>query len=293
MTSLEDRIAAAFIAACRDELEAPKPGNVHVFAAGHGWAVEDFLRSAEVAAGPIARRGASVGARILGAVEATHAAVGHNTNLGIVLLCAVLARAAELRAAQLRCGVADVLASLDLQDARLAFRAIALAAPGGLGRAERHDVRQPATATLREAMAEAAPRDRIAHQYATVFDDVFDLGVPLFDAAERRWGQDQRSAALAVYLGFLAAFPDTHIQRKHGAAAAAAVREEAAPLRVRLEAAADPVALLEDMLAFDASLKRRSLNPGASADLTVAVLFVRRLDGLRLPNILQSARNND
>lgn len=280
MTALEDRIAAAFIAACRDELEAPKPGNVHVFDPGHGWAVTDFVNSAEVAAGPIARRGASVGARILGAVEATHAAVGHNTNLGIVLLCAVLARAAELQTARLRDGVAHVLASLDVQDARLAFRAIALAAPAGLGRAERHDVFQPPTATLREAMAEAAPRDRIAHQYATAFVDVFDLGVPLFDAAERRWGQGQSTAALAVYLGFLAAFPDTHILRKHGAAAAAVVQQEAEPLHARLEAAADPSALLDDMLAFDASLKRRRINPGTSADLTVAVLFAHRLHGI-------------
>ncbi len=293
MTSLEDRIAAAFIAACRDELEAPKPGNVHVFAPGYGWAVADFVSSAKVAAGPIARRGASVGARILGAVEATHAAVGHNTNLGIVLLCAVLARAAELQTAQLRVGVADVLASLNVQDAQLAFRAIALAAPGGLGRAERYDVFQPATATLREAMAEAAPRDQKARQYATTFDDVFNLGVPLFDAAERRWGQDQKTAALAVYLGFLAAFPDTHVQRKHGAAAAVATQKEAEPLRARLETIADPTALLDDMLAFDASLKLRGINPGASSDLTVAVLFVRRLQGLGFPNILQSGRNND
>ena len=36
-------IAEAFIAACRDEIEAPKPGNVHVFADGHGMSVRDFL----------------------------------------------------------------------------------------------------------------------------------------------------------------------------------------------------------------------------------------------------------
>ena len=44
-------IAAAFIAACRDELEAPKPGNVHVFADGHRMTAADFVRSAEEAAG--------------------------------------------------------------------------------------------------------------------------------------------------------------------------------------------------------------------------------------------------
>ena len=106
MSAPQAEIASAFIGACLDELEAPKPGNVHVFADGHGSSVADFRRSAEVAAEPIARLRASVGARILGAIEATRAAVGQNTNLGIVLLCAPLARAAELRAARMQGAVA-------------------------------------------------------------------------------------------------------------------------------------------------------------------------------------------
>jgi len=57
------------------------------------------------------------------------------------------------------------------------------ASPGGLGRAERYDVFKPATVTLREAMAEAADRDRIARQYVTDFADVFGLGEPVFAAA--------------------------------------------------------------------------------------------------------------
>src|SRR5207248_11568899 len=92
---LAGAIAAAFKAACLDELEAPKPGNVHVFAAGRDLSAAEFVRSAEVAAGPLAQPGARVGQRILGAIEATQAAVATNTNLGIVLLCAPLAAAAE------------------------------------------------------------------------------------------------------------------------------------------------------------------------------------------------------
>ena len=92
---LVNAIAEAFIAACRDEIEAPKPGNVHVFADGHGMTVPDFLRSAEAAAPALSNPSLPVGARILAAVEATFAAVGMNTNLGIILLCAPLAAAAE------------------------------------------------------------------------------------------------------------------------------------------------------------------------------------------------------
>ena len=68
-------VAAAFVAACRVELAAPKPGNVHVFAAGHRMSVADFLRSADAAAGPLTVPGARVGQRILGAVAATRAVV--------------------------------------------------------------------------------------------------------------------------------------------------------------------------------------------------------------------------
>ena len=52
MTTLAEQIAAAFRAACLDELEAPKPGNVHVFASGHRMTAAEFVRSAEVAAAP-------------------------------------------------------------------------------------------------------------------------------------------------------------------------------------------------------------------------------------------------
>jgi triphosphoribosyl-dephospho-CoA synthase len=278
-------IAAAFVAACRDELEAPKPGNVHVFADGHRMSVADFLRSAEAAAGPLTESGARVGQRILGAVAATRATVETNTNLGIILLCAPLAAAAETAATSLRDALAHVLQGLDVADADLVFQAIALAAPGGLGDAERHDVHAPAAVPLGQAMAEAAERDRIAYQFSTGFADIFDCGLAEFDTASRRWPHSQW-VALAVYLGFLAAFPDTHIVRKYGTAAADEVRGRATAFKRRLNATGEPDALLGDLLAWDGELKAADLNPGTSADLTVATLFAHRLIGIlpRAPN---------
>jgi triphosphoribosyl-dephospho-CoA synthase len=275
MTALPVRVAAAFVAACRDELDAPKPGNVHVFADGHRMTAADFVRSAEAAAGPLAASGTRVGLRILQAVEAVRAAVGANTNLGIILLCAPLAAAAELEPADLRSAVTKVLSGLDIQDADLAFRAIALAAPGGLGRAEHHDVGAPATVTLADAMAEAAHRDRIAYQFSSNFADIFDRGIIWLDASCQRW-TDPKWATLAVYLGFLAAFPDAHIVRKYGVAVAEDVRATAVEFERRLQSG-QPADLLVDLLAWDGVLKQRAINPGTSADLTVATLFVHRL----------------
>ena len=283
-----DSIADSFRAACLAELRALKPGNVHVHAAGHRMTVADFERSADAAAPWIAAAGLRVGARILKAVEATRAAVGMNTNLGIVLLAAPFAAAAEAADSvatsgvtttgvaadgALRPALARVLDSLDVEDAELAFRAIRLAEPAGLGEAPAHDVRAPATATLLDAMRAAADRDRIAYQYATAYADVFGLGLDSLAAAEARLGPGPWAAA-SLHLALLAAVPDSHIARKYGCARAREVMEQARTLLSRVEPG--PAAQAE-LLAFDAALKAAGLNPGTTADLTVATLFAARL----------------
>jgi len=253
-------IAAAFRAACAAELAALKPGNVHVHADGHGMTVEDFRRSAEAAAAPLCRDGARLGARILDAVTATRAAVGCNTNLGIVLLCAPIAMAAQVGGA-LRPALARVIAGADIADAQATFRAIALAAPAGLGSAPVHDVHAPATAPLAEAMASAAERDMIARQYATDYADIFDAGLPAYRAARRDGAAD--AAVTELYLFWLARHPDSHVARKQGRARA-----------VALQLAARGVARSRSaLLAWDAALKAEGINPGTSADLTVATIF--------------------
>src|SRR5262249_11608174 len=116
-----NEIAAAFVAACRDEIEAPKPGNVHIFAEGHGMTVDDFLQSAEAAAPALCDTGAPIGLRIFAAIDATFAAVKKNTNLGIILLCAPLAAASE-KGGGLRESLKETLLGLTREDACLAFK---------------------------------------------------------------------------------------------------------------------------------------------------------------------------
>jgi triphosphoribosyl-dephospho-CoA synthase len=287
VTAPAQLIGAAFKWACLAELDAPKPGNVHFFADGHRMTADEFVASAEAAATPLSAAATRVGARISGAVEATFAAVGANTNLGIILLCAPLAAAAEAASADLRASLVAVLQNLDVDDANLAFRAIVQAAPAGLGRSTRHDVHEPATVSLLQAMQEAADRDRIGRQYATSFADVFDVGLPLLETAMRRFAE-QRWATLATYLGFLSAFPDTHILRKCGSRTAEDVRLAAAKFQQSLQATDAPARLVPELLAWDAALKAKDVNPGTSADLTVATLFAHRLKSA-LPYI----RNSD
>ncbi|MDR6773476.1 triphosphoribosyl-dephospho-CoA synthase [Azospirillum sp. BE72] len=269
-------VAELFMAVCRAEVMALKPGNVHVHAAGHGMTVADFLLSAEVAAPEIARPGAAVGERILRAVRATRAAVNCNTNLGILLLTAPLARAAEMPPTRpLRDRVCAVLEDLSVEDAEAAYEAIRLASPGGLGRAAEHDVAGPATVDLRTAMAAARSRDRIAAQYADGFRDVFEIGVSRARALD---GKDAVSMAEAVYLDFLTAFTDSHVLRKQGGAVAAALMSEARELRRQLAGEKSDAVRHDHLFAFDARLKWQGINPGTSADLTVASLFAHWLE---------------
>jgi triphosphoribosyl-dephospho-CoA synthase len=265
-----ERLRRAFIEACQAELVALKPGNVHVHAAGHDMTVEDFLASAAAAAGPLCDAGLPAGARIRAAVEASWAAAGCNTNLGIVLLAVPLVIAAERGAGPLQERLRATLDALTVADAREAYAAILRASPGGLGRAPAQDVAAAPTVTLLEAMRLAAGRDRIARQYATGYADVFAIGVRRL-AQERRRGTEPEWATTLVFLDFLTAFPDSHIARKSGVATAEAVREEAERLVQALPPRrADAFARLLD---FDRSLKARGLNPGTSADLTVAALL--------------------
>ncbi len=130
-------------------------------------------------------------------------------------------------------------------------------------------------------MAEAASRDSIARQWTTGFADVFEAGLPAFDTALARWNSETW-AATDTYLRFLARLPDSHIARRHGTDGAEAVRLEAEAILARLDASTRPEALTPHLLAWDTALKRRGLNPGTSADLTVATIFARRLrTGLR------------
>lgn len=266
-------LAQAFIAACEAELRAPKPGNVHMFAAGHGMEAQDFIDSARASAAPLTAPGASVGERILGAIDATWARVGRNTNLGIVLLCAPLAHAAlREEGADLRERVARLLPRLGRDDADSAFRAIRRARPAGLGAAPRHDVAQPARTTLLEAMRAAAHRDRIAFQYASGFEDVFGTGAAAL-ARARAQGLDEPLSTLWLYVEFLCAFPDSHVVRKFGEDAGAQLVAEARAFASHLGAAPNRDSAFAAALTWDRSLKQRRLNPGTSADLTVATLF--------------------
>ena len=255
--------------ACLLEVTARKPGNVHRLADFPGDAhYLDFLLSAAAIAGPLDRaREIGVGPSVLAAVEATRGVVATNTNLGMILLMAPLACIEE--DVPSREGVASVLRGTTVDDARAVYRAILRANPGGLGAVADQDVRGEPTVTLVEAMRLAADRDLVARQYATDYTDLFGLALPaLADALAG--GQGVESAIVSAYLNTLASRPDSLIVRKRGWAVAAEASRRAA------EAIGSG-----DLDVFDVWLRAdgHARNPGATADLIAAALFVALRDG--------------
>lgn len=277
MTGPDPQLTRAVHASFIGEADALKPGNVSRYADGHDMSYADFVRSADAATPPLCEPSAGVGRRILAAVKATRAAVGCNTNLGMLLLFAPLVRARQLggRDEPLRAATRTVLAGLDTDDTRAVFEAIRLASPGGLGRAPDHDVHGPPEAGLQAVMAAARDRDMIALQYYSNFGEIFDIGLISIKNYKNRWKRLEW-AIVGCYLTFMARFPDTHVVRKHGLKVAEATRKTGAELLQRLENN-NPEDIKNVLLEYDRELKNANINPGTSADLSAASLLLYHL----------------
>jgi triphosphoribosyl-dephospho-CoA synthase len=237
----------------------------------------DMLMAA-VAIGPTfeAAGNKSVGQTVLDAVRATRAAVNENANLGTILLVAPLA--AVPRERPIKEGIAEVLARLDAEDARLVYEAIRLAQPGGLGAAAQADVAGAAPADLVAAMRLAADRDLVARQYTNQFAEVLGEVAPaLREGLARGWPLSD--AIVHAQIRVMSRHPDSLIARKCGPAVA---QESAARAAAVLAAGLPGESSYQRAIAdFDLWLRANGhrRNPGTTADLLAAGLFVLLRDG--------------
>ena len=271
-------IGQCALLACMWEATAPKPGNVHRGADFEDLVYPDFLNAAAVTA-PLfeAAHATPLGQTVLAAVRATRAAVNTNANLGAILLLAPLASVP--REQELASGVATVLANLTQADARDVYAAIRHAEPGGLGQTDAHDVRDAAPADLIVAMRAAADRDLVARQYANDFADLFGEVVPAIQAGLAA-GWPLWQTIVHVHVQTMHRHPDSLIARKCGppvaemAAAYAGVVLAAGP--PDSEEFQDALADLDFWLRSDGHRR----NPGTTADMIAAGLFVALRDGI-------------
>ena len=259
--------------ACVLEATAPKAGNVHPGQSFADLRYVQFVQAAEIAASVLEQHPRRIGEQVLTATRQTREQTGTNVNLGILLLLGPLVHTDRFSGG---CALPPwpvrlqqwLRSGLSPEDAREVYQAIRIADPGGLGESESMDVRQQHEAPddLLQAMRHAAPRDRVARQYATGFRDLWDRVVPVVRRAIEHRG-DLLGGIAEAHVRLLAAEPDTLIVRKCGAEVAERVRQRAARV--------DP----EDETsrrAFDAYLRSdgHRLNPGTTADLIAAALYV-------------------
>jgi triphosphoribosyl-dephospho-CoA synthase len=267
--------------ACVLEATAPKVGNVHRSADFDDLVFADFLVSA-VALGSVMDRAATVGTgqTVLDAVHATRRLTQTNVNLGIALLLAPLA--AVPREMPLKAGVAAVLRDLTPEDSQLVYEAIRLAQPGGLGKAEKMDVRDAPPALLLDAMAAAQGRDLIARQYVTGFSLLLDDLAPAL-VRGRQCGWSLTDGIIHAHVALIARHGDSLIERKCGPE----IGRQAAAMAAGVLAAGSPGDdnYLRALSEFDFWLRSdgHRRNPGTTADLIAAGLFVVLRDELIEP----------
>ncbi len=259
--------------ACLWEVAAPKAGNVHPQASFTDLTYNDFVRSARITAFMLARshhRG--VGKAILDTSKAVRLQVGKNTNLGIILLLAPLLAACQQDS--LDESMPGIIDRMTVEDSRQIYEAIRTARPGGMGDVAEQDLSQEPTAHIREIMQLAADRDLIARQYANNFTDVLGFGREHLHQWWTRCPDSRDTAIVGLHLDWMAHYPDSLIERKCGRETAEEVSRKAAEL---LEAGwPEAPESTEAFTEFDTWLRSdgNRLNPGTSADLVAACLFL-------------------
>jgi len=259
--------ADAIRIACELEATAAKLGNVHPGASFNDCRYEDFIAAASKIAPVLASTDTSfhLGKRVLDAVIATKAVTAANVNLGIILLIAPLSMGRSIDE------VKRLLDSLTNDDGRNFFEAIRLASPGGMKQDDvsaKEDVRTPITGPidLVAAMKHAAGRDRIALQYATGFEDFFQVVLPIVKQVMLQ-PIPATTAVVNAQLQLMANVKDTLIARKCGENIASEAMQRAA---ICLRDDSD-----EARVGFDAWLRAEGnrRNPGTTADLIAASLY--------------------
>jgi len=275
----QDELTNLYLHVCQLDMQALKPGNVGLHANSNELSVENFVQSAEASAEPLMQAGLSLGERIYAAVKATHEAVGTNTNLGIILLIAPLAQVcldSKKSSQSIQNALSGVLQSTTIDDAKQVYKAIQLAEPGGMGQKDNQDLSEEPDVSLLNTMKIAQSWDRIAAQYSNNYADIFEFGVPRYESLLQRW-EDERWATTGVFLGYLSQFSDSLIERKYGMLKAKEISDMITPLERDLCRSDSPGWYEAQLMEIDNQLKRNRINPGTSADLTIASIFAAAL----------------
>lgn len=262
--------------ACVLEATAPKPGNVSPGFDFDDLAYSDFVEAAELTSIVFEQSDVPFSELVLEASNDIASEIGTNVNLGILLLLGPLVQAEPTERpydwASWSVRVRQVLDGLDAEDSAQLYQAINAASPGGMGESKEMDLSGSAPANFLDAMELARGRDLIAENYCGGFKQLFEDVVPVLWQSISESG-DVLAGIVAAHVKLLSVFPDSLIIRKFGDAVAREVQ-----LRASFDASDhQKLAAFDRFLregAADLNGQHRNLNPGTTADLIAAGLYI-------------------
>ena len=266
----------------------PKPGNVHRTRDYDDMEFEDFVISGIVIGDTIREACTDVdienpklGKYILQAVAETDRWIKNNTNLGIVMMTTPIAVAAAISDSfdDVRENVKVLMSNTSVDDACDLYDAINIADAGGMGDQDEYDVasdnaknelRQNGQ-TMYDVLKISAPWDMLAREMTSDMPAVFEIGYPTYHKLKEE--KSQNDACVLTFLTILSQVPDTLISRKYGSDESMKISMMTRDL-LNLKDADD---FGERLKEFDDYLFNNKYNPGTTADLTAASIFVSYL----------------
>ena len=286
----EDQVARSAQLALLLEVSAyPKPGNVdrtHDFV---DTSYEHFLASS-VAVYPVLReaamrKGRGVGELIRkGVEESVKWQHGGNTHFGALLLLIPLAMAAgasdSCATPVLKYRASEIMQNTDVEDAIELYRAFPMAKVKVRRDVAELDVMNEASLeeirnkqlSLFDILTISAPYDLISRELVGGFEKTFRYAALIADFIRDK---PLNEAITHAYLNLLAEEEDTFVKMKFGAEKSRYVKE-------RAKGIVDRGYRREELEEFDHELIIAGINPGSSADLIVAALFIAILQGLKV-----------
>ena len=256
----------------------PKPGNVHRTRDYDDMVFEDFVISGIVIGDTIREACTDVdvenpelGKYILQAVAETDRWIKNNTNLGIVMMTTPIAVAAAISDSfdDIRENVKLLMGNTSVDDACDLYDAINIADAGGMGDQDEYDVAsdnaknelRENSQTMYDVLKISAPWDMLAREMTSDMPAVFEIGYPTYH--ELRDEKTQNEACVLTFLTI----------RKYGSDEALKISMMTRDL-LNLKDSED---FMDKVSEFDEFLYKNKYNPGTTADLTAASIFVSYL----------------